>query len=247
MASETKEVAKVETTALAMYDKLNERLARIQGVLAPGEKITVNMLDSVRTPTGGSKNWELPDGEAVQTIEGVVILRQRRRAYWATGVADSDGGSPPDCSSPDGNIGSGNNGSGDGKHECADCPMAQFNTAVDDAGKPGAGQACKQNTDIFILREGGTLPFVVKLAPGSHIQAQGYVLNVAQRMPERELHHVVTRIGLAQKKSQGGFNFSFATFQTIGDVPEEHRAALDTYVETMTPWLKEAAIENSDD
>ncbi len=245
MASDTKAVTKAETTALA-YGDINDRLSRIQRVLAPGEKITVNLLESTKTPTGGGKNWELPDGEAVKTIEGVIILRQPHRAYWATKLGDSEGDSPPDCSSPDGKIGTGNNGSGDGKRECIGCPMAQFDTATDDAGKPGKGQACKQLTDIFIVREQGILPFVVRLAPGSHAQAQGYALNVAQRVPERELHHVVTRISLAQKKSGGGFTFSYATFQTIGDVPEEHRPALDTYVETMEPWLKEAAIENED-
>ncbi len=242
MASETtKAVAKPEEAGLAT---VNERMSVLQAALGPGEKLDASVLEQVKNPTGGGTNWELSSGEATQTIEGVVVLRQVTRAFWKSKVTDSGGGTPPDCASFDILTGDGDNGSGAGNHDCETCPQSQFGSATNDAGEPGAGQACQQRTRMFVLREGEILPVMMSLAPTSYKEARRYTISLASR--SKPLHSVVTRIGLDQKQSQAGLPYSFATLQTVRELDADELAEVEAYRAEMVPMLTQSAIEERD-
>ena len=235
----TKAVAKTEERALA---NVTAGLSVLQEALGPGERLDATVLEQVKNPTGGGKNWELSSGEATQTIEGVIMLRQAVRAFWKDRVSETGGGTPPDCASFDLLTGDGDNGNGAGNHDCEDCPQAQFESAVDDAGNPGAGQACKQVTRLFVLREGEILPVMMALAPTSYKEARRYTISLASR--SKPLHSVVTRVGLDQKTSQGGHAYSFATLQTVRELDADELEAVEAYRTEMVPMLTQTAIES---
>ena len=129
--SKTKEIATVESYALtevAEGGDLQEIIADNLG----GEQITPFDLDRVTVPAGGALSWEVPtlDGEeSVKEIEGIVIYWRTARAYWEQGLDESGGGSPPDCSSDDGQIGIGTIAATVQGGQCSACPMNQFGSA----------------------------------------------------------------------------------------------------------------------
>ena len=235
-----KAVAKQADLRPAVLENLSEMLEAISGSLAPGERFDPSLLDRVKNPTGGGKNWELADGTATKTIEGVIILRQPVRAYWKERY--SGAGAPPNCSSMDLQWGMGDNGSGAGRHACETCPMAQFGTAVDDKGEEAAGQACRQLTRIFVLQPDSALPIMLALPPTSYRDGQRYNLRLATR--GKPLHSVVTSIGLDQKASQGGISYSFATFSAVRDLEPGEIEQVDAYRRQMVPVLSQSNISD---
>jgi len=214
--------------------------------LAPGETLSINDLPTVKVPTAGALNWQLPNGDAAKTIDGVILLRQPVRAYWKARFDDTGGGEPPDCTSDDLITGIGNNGTeeGDlqytadgeeawiGRHACMTCPWAQFGSAVNAKGEPTAGQRCRQITRLFMVTEDSMLPTLVLLSPTNFTAAKGY----AVRQP---LTSVETSIGLEPDKSGGGITYSRATFKAVRKLEPEERAAMEAYKAAIMPFLRQ--------
>lgn len=201
--------------------------------LAPGETLSINDLPTVKVPTAGALNWQLPSGDAAKTIDGVILLRQPVRAYWKGSFDESGGGAPPDCSSADLQTGIGDNGEGGSVHACATCPWAQFGSATNAKGEPAGGQACRQITRLFIATEGEMLPLLVLLSPTNFNQAKGY----AVRQP---LTSVETSIGLENATSGNGIKYSRATFRAVRKLEPEERAVMESYRTAIAPFLKQA-------
>jgi len=206
----------------------------IQASLAPGETIDVFDLPCIRIPAGGGKNWDLPDGTSAPVIEGIILLRQPVRAYWASSFDESGGGSPPDCSSPDGITGLGDPGG-----RCAACPMAEFGSGKDTT------QACRLITRLFILRPAGILPTLISLPPTSYKAAKNYVLSTIANHGA-PYWAAITRIGLFQAKSAGGISYSQATL-TVGEILTGSQAAAVAQVRAdLMPTLQEMPVAASE-
>jgi hypothetical protein len=213
-----------------------ESASALAETLAPGETLSLSDLPTVKVPTAGALNWQLPDGGAAKTIDGVIVARQPVRAYWATSFDEGGGGAPPDCSSTDLLTGIGDNGTPEaGPHACATCPMAQFGSATNARGEQTQGQACRQITRLFVLQEGSMLPTLVALPPSSYAAAKRY----AVRQP---LHSVETSISLTNAKSGGGINYSEATFAVNRVLEPEERAAMTAYREAILPFVRQAPV-----
>ncbi len=120
----------------------------------------------------GAALWSIPGLENEETlpkIEGVIVYTRDTRVYYQKKNA---GNVPPDCSSEDGRTGKGKPGG-----ECEHCPYAEWGTAIDG----GAGQACKQVKQLFIMRNDSMLPEVVTLPPTSLRAAQKFFLALASK------------------------------------------------------------------
>lgn len=159
-------------------------------------------LDRVKVPSGGGTAWDIPDEHPEKIIEGVVVLKTPTRSFWFGGRGEDgaeDG--PPDCQSPDAKIGIGAFGAGSKPNptgECANCPMNVFGSATRGSGN---GKACKEQMQVFLLREGSILPLQLSLPPTSLRGFRKYMTRLASKAVP--FYGVTTRFGLAVEKGNG--------------------------------------------
>lgn len=235
------------TTALAVLNQAGYALAKFspeqlrEAVLANfgGDDLTPNDLDRVRIPAGGGKAWAVPglEGEEdmAKTVEGVIVMYRPARAYWSQSLDESGGGSPPDCTSPDGKMGAGTPGG-----VCGTCPMNQFGSEA----KSGRGKACKEMRLLFLLRPQSLLPLVMVLPPTSIKPFKKYL----QRLTSAAIPYckVQTAIGLEDAQNRDGIKFSAATFKMINQLDEGSAAHVAAYAESMRKAFESVAITAED-
>ena len=119
--------------------------------------------------------------------------------------------------------------------ECADCPMNAFGSARDG----GAGKACKEQMQLFILREGSVLPTQISLPPTSLKPWRKYMTRLASK--GKSYYAVVTTIGLSKEKSNGN-EFSVVVPNKLADLEPAEVAASKAYGQTISGVLNEAAV-----
>lgn len=200
MATATKDLAVTPAAPPAYAIMALEPHELAEALLAntDGQALSPWDLDQVKIPPAGMTTWVVPSLEGDQetkSLEGIVILQSTRRSYWAAGLEESGGGSPPDCSSQDGVMGVGSPGG-----VCADCPLAQFGSA-----KGGRGQACKTNRLLFLLRPDSVLPLVVKVPPSSLRPVKQFML----RLSGQGIFFYGAVISLSLKKVSNAANIAY--------------------------------------
>jgi hypothetical protein len=177
----------------------------------------------VKMPSGGSPAFEIEnpddpnDPEVVKSIEGVIVAHHATNAYWAQGLEESGGNTPPDCVSPDGVTGHGDRGvdhsTGETDdpalpHDCASCWLNQFGS------DPSGGKACKNRRHLYILRSGDLIPLLLPL-PATSLKAWRTFAVKSLMARGRHWYSVVTRIGLEPAQSSSGIKYSRATFSIV--------------------------------
>ena len=241
------ELVPVEKYAVVQQDTDNLMDVIKQNV--GSQSLTEFDLDRVKMPTGGATVWEVPTlegSEAAKTIDGVIVYWKQARAFWASKEVT---GSPPDCSSPDAQFASGDPHADtpvapNGMFICAQCPQAQWGTAVNDKGEKTRGQACKLVRPLFVLTPQDLLPIVVSLAPTSDGAAGRYFLRLARAgVPYNQ---VVTRIGLETVKGEQA-TYSVATFQMAERLDDETAAKMRQYSEEMRPAFEQTVVLAADE
>ena len=78
-------------------------------------------LEQVKIPGAGSQVWtvnELGGMKSTEELRGIILAFHDVRAYWP---GEFSGSEPPECSSPDGKVGS-------QYGVCKDCPNAQWDS-----------------------------------------------------------------------------------------------------------------------
>ena len=176
-------------------------------------------MDRAKVPAGGGSTWEIPDldegTKAVKSLEGIILYFASPRSYWIGGLDDGDGAGPPDCSSPDGNIGTGDPGG-----ECATCPLNQFGTAT-----KGEGKACKEKRMLFLLQPNAYLPLLVQVPTMSIRPMNQYMTRLAST--GTMYHNVVTGLTLEKSQQRGGGNtYSKMVFRKVRSLSEAEKAAV---------------------
>lgn len=222
--------ATIENYAIATADNLKEVLRENLG----GQAIRSSDFEKIKIPSQGSTTFMIPGltgEEAVNELEGVIILNQSQRAYWST----DDGDAPPDCTSDDCETGRGNPGG-----SCAKCPFGQFGSA-----EKGKGQACKMSMALFILRPDGFLPYLLRLPPTSLKNARSYMFRLSSRgVP---YYGVTTKITLEKDKSADGKPFARAVLNVGTILEESDLQKIKEYREGILPALSKAATESIND
>lgn len=191
-----------------------------------GERLNWSDLERVAVPAGGGLFWAVGDEPPTRNLDGIIVATGLVRSYWASGLEDNGGSSPPDCFSPDSITGIGTPGG-----SCEVCPLAQFGSAVKN-GKEGRGQACKQMRQIYLLREGSALPTLLVIPPSSIKSIKGYLLGLASKQGLR-YSQVVTRFTLTEEKNADGIKFGMVKASTLGKLTAEQAASVRSYGETF--------------
>lgn len=212
----------------------NELVELIQENLG-GDTITARDLDRVKVPSGGGQVWEVPsiDGtDAVKSIEGVIVHRTTRRAYWPNKY--EGGGEQPDCASDDGVQGIGDPGG-----PCGECPFNEFGS-----GRDGIGKACKEVRQLFVVTEDSLIPIVINVPPASLANVKAYFLRL-MRVQLRPTD-VVTHIGLEKAQSKTDITFSRVTLTAGPRLEPEAAARLKQYADILQPAFARTQVRRDD-
>lgn len=229
MATKQAELAVIEDpTPYAIMTVDAVEVADALAVNTGGQRINAFDLDLIKVPSAGLTTWTVPSLEGdveTKTIEGIVIMQRTIRSYWARGLEESGGGSPPDCSSQDGAVGRGDPGG-----ECMECPLAQFGSDA-----RGRGQACKQNRLLFLLTPESVLPMVVKIPPSSIKPVQSFMLKLSGRgIP---FYGAILSFTLKKVQNSTGIAYSEVVPGLVRRLSPEETARMKEMHTRLTPLL----------
>lgn len=206
-----------------------------------GEDIGPGDLPRIKIPAGGSLAWEIETEGApsiVPSFVGILIERQRRRAYWpirrdeSGNVIPPTTGVPPVCMAPDGMHGIGSPGG-----TCSECEFSKYGTK-------GRGQACKDMRALFFLLPDTSLPHVLMVPPTSIKPVKNFLLKL-----KRPMYAYLTEFSLVADKNQDGTKYSRLNLATVGELPEEAIPGVRAFVDGMRSIFAAVApvAESSDD
>ena len=245
MAKASSEVATTASPFSIIVNKINIR--DILDTNLAGSGFNLSDLDAVRIPAGGSPVWTVPslDGEEmVKTVSAVIVGVQAVRAWWKRDLSEGSGGTPPDCSSPDAQVGFGDplQLGQPGKYECAACPNSEYGSAP-----KGAGQWCKEMRQVFSLRPEDALPIRLVLPPTSLKPFSRYLLRLSSY--NRPYFTVLTKFSLEKTQNQSGIAYSQATFERERDLTADEAQTFRDYAASFNTLLATAkpTIKSSDD
>ena len=225
--------------ALSGYRALDAEPEMIKEILKENisSGLTEFDLDRVKVPSGGGTVWEEPTLEGIrntESITGIIIWYRDSRAYWKVGFDDSGGGSPPDCSSVNSDVGIGDPGG-----RCSSCPLSQFGTA-----EHGKGQACKQVRQIFMLRPASIIPMVITAPPTSLKGIRNYMMRLSGRMVP--YYGVTTRLMLEKDKNQDGITYGKIIPEAVERLDEDQFKKIQGIRSSMIGALENINITTDD-
>ena len=174
-----------EERGLVPYAAANLREVLAANFDGDASQMTPGDLLRVTVPAQG-RTFELDYGdgdiEPVSTITGVIAVQQRVRRYFR-GVYDATVTEAPTCYSPDGVTGFGDNETGEeSPHACATCPLNAWGSGTPrEPGEETRAKACSERIDLYLVRRGGLLPFVISVPPTSLKNQRRYMLRLADQ------------------------------------------------------------------
>lgn len=204
-------------------------------VIAQIEAADLGQCPRTNYPIAGALTVHIEDpidgdrDEKQQEIIGLGVRQHRR--YYERPIEETGGGTPPDCSAPDGVTGD--------RGECAGCEYSKFKSA-----RNGKGKACKELIDVYHFVKGEAMPRIITLPPTS---GSGYAkYDVALKSHALPLHGVITRLSFAPATS-GAFKYAVAELKMVRRLtPEELRftarcaAIVQAKIANMITALKDA-------
>lgn len=235
-----------KATALAPVEESNYALMRlpeetaldlIQSAISSG--VTSFDFDRVRVPAGGGITWEIPtlegEPESTKALTGVIVGIAQKKAYWATALEESGGGTPPDCRSDDGAFGQGNPGG-----PCRACPYNQFGSS-----SKGEGKACKDMMHVLIVPPNSTLPLLLSVPPTSIKPMRQFLLRAAGAGISTSAMEVA--LSLTKEKANGGQTYSRISASLGRKLGGEEAARFRAVAEAVKPLLSALPLESAED
>jgi hypothetical protein len=190
--------------------------------------------EKIKIPSAGSTVFEVPgeedDTDTVKEFSAVILHHHTHNAYYKT--KNTGGNNPPDCGSFDGVTGEGDPGG-----NCKSCPLNQFGTADE-----GAGKACKNRRRIYVLREGEVFPLLLSLPTGSLKEFTKYIKKLLGKGKKSNM--VVTRFSLKKATSSGGVVYSQAQFAIDRALTSQEQALIDNLTEQVKAYSRQVAFDS---
>lgn len=232
-----KEIAIPEKFAVMEVEGGIEQVQALLEENLGGEELTPFDLERIKVPSGGMTVWEYPTLEGLVTvpaISGVIVTAKAARSYWKDTAAID--GTPPDCSSEDGNIGIGDPGG-----ECRTCPLNEFGSSKKEGSK---GKACKETRNVFFLTESGMLPFSLQVPPTSLKSFKSYARRLVQE--GLSINGVVTTFTL-EKKTGGGHSYGEIQFSFARKLDDKEYQMIRGYRKTFEEVLQRTPFDRIPD
>lgn len=217
-----------------------------------------------KVPSGGGRVWtdtsvgDDDDAPAKTKIRGLLLLRNTPRAHFEqtieerakAGIEDKT----PECSSPDGKYGVGKYGTVKRDPEtgetvphsnpanptgaCKTCPMNQFGTA-----RQGAGKGCKEREAWWIQEEGAMLPKQVQVPSASLKKSREYRVGLLAQ--NRNVSGVITEFGLKPVKNKAGTDYTEVSFTAVETLDRDTAQAAKAYGAKMKEMLAATAYRDA--
>jgi hypothetical protein len=181
-----------------------------------GNLDVINEAIAANISGGGITDFDLP---RIKISGGASPRWIDTRVYYKTAFGKGTGKQPPDCTSADGITGKGKPGG-----DCSRCPLAEYGSADE-----GAGQACKQVKQVFVLRGDLLLPEVVSLPPTSLKGARQFFL----KLTTQGIPYYQALIGLELEKVQNaaGIQYGKAALKYVRRLTPEEAGRAQQYHE----------------
>lgn len=227
------------TTLTTNGDQLTEQEAMILAEMQDDAAAFDLQPARVRIAPGGVGQFVMGD-EMVKSFTAIVAISQKIRGYWP----DQGTGSPPLCSSPDGNRGYFDPDLSDTQFEaasgtsaphpgivllsnketlpesfaCHRCPMSAWGSEHQRRGGNGKGKACKEMRRLLLLIDGWTLPALMSLPPTSIRAWDSYCSSLAAR--KGAYFAVKTKFSLDSAKANSGETYNVVQVSVTGKIDE---------------------------
>ena len=196
-------------TESSSYVALTGNALDIIGENLKNQPLSLNMLDVVKSPTGGSTVFSIPGlsgDEAAQVLTGIILNYTTPRAYWDTPTPVE--GTLPICMSQDSIT------SNDGK-ACAQCPYNDYGSKDGESN----AKACKESVLLYLLRPNNILPLLIRVPVSSKARFLKYTARLAGVLVP--LCGVVTRISLIRATSKAGKPYALFNFEAISMLSQD--------------------------
>ena len=184
-----------------------------------GSEISIFDLPRIKVPSGGGQFWNYQTAAgpvSTPCVEGVVVYINRTKSRWDVDFDDATETTPPDCHSTDCITGIGTPGG-----DCASCPFNQYESAA-----KGAGKACKDLADVFILTKTGIMPTAIQFPRTSLKSLKKYGITIMDA--GLSVHDVMTKFTLHVEK-KAGKDTAIIDMASAGPIPDEMRAFVRAY------------------
>jgi hypothetical protein len=203
-------------------------------------------LPKIKVPAGGSRAWDLGEGEPVSKIKGIILAKKEVKVFY---LSSDTLGTPPDCSSEDCIKGTGIIRQGQSMkvtRECRSCPNNQWGSSP----KGGKGKACSDRLIMAILLEDSLLPMVLNVPPTSIKAMDNFVKSVVNKT-RRPLNNFIVELSLNTAEGPGGIKYSVIDPKMIEVLPAEAKGPLRELRERAKVLLdsmpfEEIAVEETD-
>lgn len=241
MANNGKALQKNGTEYVALQSQ-DDSIAELLKSNLGSRRIDPWNFDTATWPSGRATSFELPTLEGtkpVKEIIGIILHWNEGRVYYEKDF-DEGGGLPPDCHSTDLIKGNGNPGkfskeeaeaegqgieAGESKSPdmlCMTCWNAQFDTAV-----KGAGQACRERRQIFLLQPDSILPLFISVPPTSLKEFSRFFMRLSTK--GKFFNKVVVKISLNKTKSKSGQDYAEAQIEYVRDLNAKEKESIESY------------------
>lgn len=246
--------ANVESMALMLPPDVRADLLRAQA-----ESIqTVQKLPQIKVLPAGVALFEMPDGEALATFQGVVLSNHPRNVLWDRKFGDApppeagESAKLPACSSLDGKVGTpregfqhaalrGTTATGTEVIECRTCPYNAWGSgAMLITTNNPKGKAVTNQRSVYVLLEGMLTPAELVLPPTSLAAFDEYLTSLVNR--SIPVQAVVTTFRQVKKQRAGSdVKWGQVTFEMASPLGQEAfnnvMTKREQFYATMNPGL----------
>lgn len=252
--SESKELAVSSVSEYALMKADPKKIADLLITNLGDDELGEFDLERIKFPSGTTPAFARTNEsgtEVINCLEGVILYAGNRRVYWQKRQGEGESGGPPDCSSTDAKQGVGKIKGDDSSPEvgkirriCKQCPMSQFGTGTDSAGKPTKGQACQQRKVLIMAVADSILPVCISLPPTSLKAYKEYAYALTAK--GKDIRAVVTKISLEVVKVAGGNDYAKANLNFGDDLTPVEFEGIVAMVGTLQSVFSTVGIEPDD-
>jgi len=204
------------------------------------EGLNIQDLPKIKIPAGGGVAFEVdtPEGpEPMKLVKGVIVGWHQARVYFDKPFGGAGSGEPPLCFSADGMVGRGDpfRQGQVSTRDCRTCPLSEFGTKVDQAGKIGRGKACPERRVLFLMMQGDMLPHVMSVPPTSLGDMRKFFTGLV--VSGTSFYGVEIELSLTKDRNKDGTEYSKVQVRATGKMDKPEAGFWKNVKESLAPKL----------
>lgn len=213
------------------------------------EGLNIQDLPKIKIPAGGGVAFEVdtPEGvEPMKVVKGVIVGWHQARVYFDKPFGGSGSGEPPLCFSADGMVGKGDpfRTGTVAVRDCRNCPLSEYGTKLDQAGKLGRGKACPERRVLFLMMDSDRLPHVMSVPPTSLGDMRKFFTGLVVR--GASFYGVEVELSLTKDRNKDGTEYSKVQVRATGQMDKPELGFWKNVKESLAPKLISTMATSAD-